>query len=108
MLKYKADPAVAETDRRRVFAVNQDRAVVAVGDFDSRDNAQEGGLTRAGRSEQRDQLTGLDFEAHVLERREIAKGFTDVADFNTHIRPRPTLARESREPRTLQLATSNR
>ena len=85
MLKHETDPAVAEADRRGILVVNQDRAAVLIRDFNSRNDAQERRLARAGRPEQRDQLTGFDFEGHVLERREIAKSFADVADFNTHI-----------------------
>ena len=75
VLKDKADPAVAEAGSRSVVVMNQDRAVVIVRDFDSRNDSQERGLAGAGRPEQRDQLAGFDLKAHVFERCEVAKSF---------------------------------
>src|SRR4030095_4319553 len=39
VLKDEADPAVAEADRRSILVVNQDGAVVAIGDFDPRNDS---------------------------------------------------------------------
>src|SRR5262245_59366573 len=92
MLKDKADPTVPEANRRCIGAMNEDRAVVPVGDFDPGDNSQERSLAGAGRTEQRYQLAGLDFKAHVLERCEIAKLLSYVANLDAHTIPPPTPA----------------
>src|SRR4030095_10618106 len=39
VLKDEADPAVAEADRRSILVVNQDGTVVAIGDFDPRNDS---------------------------------------------------------------------
>src|SRR4029077_12560387 len=87
MLKHKPDSTVSEVYRRGVLAMNEDRAVIPVGSFDSRDDSQERRFAGAGGPEQRHQLPGFDFEAHILERCEIPKLFSDVANLDAHIIP---------------------
>ena len=52
--------------------------------FQPRNDSQQGGLAGARHAQQRDQLAGFDLEADLVERDEIAEGFADVADLDTH------------------------
>src|SRR5262245_30637414 len=84
MLKHKADPTVPEANCCCIAVMDKDRAVVSVGHFDPGDNSQKRRLAGAGRTEQRHQLAGLHFKAHVLECREIAKLLSYVANLDAH------------------------
>ena len=82
MLEHEADIALADAVRQRVLAVELHLALV--GPFEARDDAQQRGLARAGRPEQRDQLARADVELDLLERGEVAEALGDVADGDLH------------------------
>jgi hypothetical protein len=82
VLEDKADPPVAGAPVRGLFLSEENRA--ALGKLQAGDDPQQRRLARAGRPEQRDQLSCLHLEAHVLERRELAKRLRDIADLDAH------------------------
>src|SRR5689334_17840473 len=58
--------------------------MAGIGKVQPGDDAQQGGLARAGRTEQGDEFAGFDLQAHVVERGELAEFLGDVKDFNAH------------------------
>ena len=65
MLEHEADIALAARLRDEAsVAVEQHLPVIRP--FESGDDAQQRGLARAGRAEQRDQLAGADVEIDVV------------------------------------------
>src|SRR4051794_14493945 len=85
MLENKADLVVGQFMRRRVFTVNENRAAAWVGSVDTGDDAQQRSLAGAGRTEQCNQLAGLDFKTNFLERGKIAEGLVDAPDVDAHV-----------------------
>ena len=77
MLEHEADLALAHGLRGRVLAVEEDRALI--GGLQAGDDAQQRGLARARRAEQRDQLAGGHVEAHVVERDEAAERLAQMS-----------------------------
>ena len=85
MLKRKTSLAFTGGNHRHVFAIKQNTRVAGIGKFQTGDDAEQRRLARTRRAEQRDQFTGLDLEAHTVERGEAAEFFRDAFDFDAHI-----------------------
>src|SRR4029077_14217173 len=82
MLKNETDLAIANADVARVLAMEEHLA--GVGCFEARDNSEQRRLARARQSQQRDQLAGLDMEADMIDRNEVAELLADVSKLDTH------------------------
>ena len=82
MLEDEADAALADAVVGGVRAVEVDRA--RIGRLEAGDDAQQRGLARARRPEQRDQLAGVDVQIDVVDRGEGAEAPADVANFDGH------------------------
>ena len=83
VLEHEPDLALAHVHGGGVLAGEQHAA--RVGRFQARDDAQQRGLAAAGRSQQRDQLAGLDMQRYVVERAELAEALGQIADFYAHV-----------------------
>ena len=81
MLKNETDFAIANADVARVLAVKEHFA--GVGRFEARDNSEQRRFARARESQQRNQLAGLDMEADMIDRNEVAELLADVSELDT-------------------------
>ena len=104
MLEDEADAPLPDRTVERILAVEQHHA--AGRPFQAGDDAQQGGLARAGRPEQRHQLAGMDRQADVVERRELAEALRDVPDFDVHRCPYPTAEAPAKRHSTIFFSTS--
>ena len=68
VLEDEADAAVARVARRGIFAFEEDGP--CIWDFEARDDSQERRLAGARRTQERDELSRGDVEAHVVQRDE--------------------------------------
>jgi hypothetical protein len=84
MLKDETDIALGHGERQRVLAIEPHRA--AIRPFQAGDDAEQRGLARTRRTEQRDQLARSDLEIHIVERLVGAKELGDVLDVDIHVR----------------------
>ena len=82
VLKDEAHAAFARRHVGRVLPVEQHRA--AVGLLQPRDDAQQRGLARARRPQQRHQFARRDVEVQVVAHGDRAEALGQVADFNAH------------------------
>ena len=55
-----------------------------VGSLQSRQDSQQGGLAATGGAEERNELSRLCMQAHVIQDGEVAESFGDVIDLDTH------------------------
>jgi hypothetical protein len=76
VLEDEPDPALLGRQRRRIAAVDHDRA--GIGNLESRDDAQQRRLARARRPEQRRQRARGDLERDAVQRLEVAEALGDV------------------------------
>jgi hypothetical protein len=83
VLEHEAHAPLADRAVGDVLVAEQDAA--AVGEIQARDQAQQRGLARAGRSQQRDQLAGADVEVDPLQGGKLAELLGDVADLYLHV-----------------------
>ena len=82
MLKHETDIALADAAQQGVLAVEAHLAFIRPSQ--ARDDAQERGLARAGRSEQRDQFAGLDVEIDIVQGGKFAEALGDVVQSDLH------------------------
>src|SRR5215813_1932064 len=69
-----------------ILAVKQHAA--AIGRLQTRNHAQQGGLSATGWTEELNELSRMKVKAHVVERSERAEALLNSADFNAHGRTR--------------------
>src|ERR1700754_965151 len=93
-LEHHGDVAVARVGRRDVLAV--DEHTTSGRGVEPRQDAQGRGLAGSGRTQQGEELAGLDIEADALQRGELAVHLHDVLKTNlpasAHRRPPPLTA----------------
>src|SRR5690606_10282141 len=82
----EADLAVAAVAPRHVGIVEAHRA--GIGELQPGDDAQKGGLARAGGAEQGAELARRDAQADVVEGRETAESLGQAVDVDGHFGPR--------------------
>ena len=82
MLEHEADMALADAAGKRIHAVELHLAVVRP--VEPGDNAQQRGLARSGRAEQRQELAGVDLQIDPVQRREVAEPFADIDRGDLH------------------------
>src|SRR5690606_7746870 len=82
MLEHETHAPVADVQVCSVPAMEADTATVRL--FQPGDDAQQGRLARAGRPQQRCQLTIIEGETDVINGDKITETLVDLIDFNTH------------------------
>ena len=82
MLEYEADFAFAHMFVGNILAVEQNLS--AVGVFQPGDDAQQGGFTATGRTQQGDKFSGGYIEVDVLKGMVAAEVFVQIADGDAH------------------------
>ena len=82
MLKHESDLAVPDRPQSRILAIEQHLS--RIGDFETRDDAQQRGLAAARGPEQRDQRAGGDVEIDVFNRGEFTELLRHAAQCNAH------------------------
>src|SRR5207249_4749642 len=87
-----------------VLVVVVDRAAVRA--LETGDDAEERRLSRPRGSEQRQQISGRDLEAHVVQRDERAERLGDVRDGDAHASP-PAACRRSASARSRRVFHSS-
>ncbi len=82
MLEHEADIAILHGMMRGIFRAEED---LAVGwKIQPCDQPQERRLAGTGRTKQRDQFAGRDFQRHVVQRGEAVEFLADIVDANFH------------------------
>ena len=76
MLKHKTHAPVAGSLMRGVFPVKENGS--GIGEFQTRDDSQQGGFARTRRPQQGHQFAGGNLQAHVIERGELPEFLGDV------------------------------
>ena len=82
MLKDEADLPLACAHLGRVLPMEADRA--GIGELEAGDDAQQRGLARSGRTQQREQLAGGDVEVETIDRDEAAEALRDAGQLDAH------------------------
>src|SRR5690606_35251470 len=83
MLEDEADTTLPRAETGRVLAIEEDPT--AVGEVETGDHAQERGLSRSRRAEQREELARLDLEGQVPYCGEVTEDAGDILDTDTHV-----------------------
>ncbi len=83
MLENEADATVADGNVGSVLIAEID--VAAIGIFEPRDHAQDGGLARARGAEQRHQFAAADIERDSMHGAEGIEGLDDVFEADFHL-----------------------
>jgi hypothetical protein len=84
VLEDETDAALTRVHLRDVFAVEMNRAAAFIGEFQTRDDAEQGGLSGTRWTQQRGERAFGHFERHVVERLVSAEGLGDGTDRNGH------------------------